>query len=184
MFEQGLCNKVVASTLDNNFDTGMWVSCHAKIWEQGVVGRSIRMTDEDRDGTISAKDHRCSERASGELCATILVDVAIRALWRADNGRWWKDLARGLIRGTVLPCRRTHLRWWRGCATATVVPPFITVMTHRRSIHIVVASREDSTMTVVDCKSVSATLATLVTLPLSHRNCFPVQIRPPRGRPL
>jgi hypothetical protein len=46
------------------------------------------MADEDRDGTVSAKDHRCSECASGELGATILVDVAIRALWRADNGRW------------------------------------------------------------------------------------------------
>jgi hypothetical protein len=33
MIEQGLCNKVVAGTLDNNFDTGRRVSSHTKFGE-------------------------------------------------------------------------------------------------------------------------------------------------------
>jgi hypothetical protein len=49
--------------------------------------------------------------------------------------------------------------------TATVVPPFITVMTRLRSIHLVVTSREDSVVTALDLKPVSATLATPVKLP-------------------
>jgi hypothetical protein len=184
MFEQGLCNKVIAGTLDNNIDTGRWVSCHTKIWEQGDTSRSVRKTDEERDGTVTEPDARFSERAAGELRAAIIVGVAIHALWRADNGRRLKDLALGWIRGTVLPCRRTHLRWRRGCATAVVVPPFITVMTRLWSIPLVVASREDSAVTVVHHKPVSATLATPVTLPLSHREHFPIQINLPRDRPL
>jgi hypothetical protein len=55
MIEQGLCNKVVAGTLDNNFDTGRRVSCHTKIGERGHASCSDRRTDEDRYGTVPGK---------------------------------------------------------------------------------------------------------------------------------
>jgi hypothetical protein len=33
-----------------------------KIGEQSASIRSVITTDEERDGTVSAKDHRCNER--------------------------------------------------------------------------------------------------------------------------
>jgi hypothetical protein len=33
-----------------------------RIGEQSSSIRSVRTTNEERDGTLSAKDHRCSER--------------------------------------------------------------------------------------------------------------------------
>jgi hypothetical protein len=52
MFDQGLCNKVTAGTLDNNFDTGRLVSCHTKIGERGPTSCLDRGTDEDRHCTV------------------------------------------------------------------------------------------------------------------------------------
>jgi hypothetical protein len=47
--------------------------------------------------------------AVGDSRARIRVGAAIRALCGVDHDRPWKDLHRGWVWGTVLPCRRTHL---------------------------------------------------------------------------
>jgi hypothetical protein len=58
---QGLCSKVVAGTLDNNFAADEWVSCHIKIGEQSLASWAVRQSQEDSDGTVTESDAWFSE---------------------------------------------------------------------------------------------------------------------------
>jgi hypothetical protein len=59
-------NKVKAGILGNNFDVAELVGCHMKIGKWGSSNRSVRWTEQDRHGTVPAKDHRFTEPAAGE----------------------------------------------------------------------------------------------------------------------
>jgi hypothetical protein len=79
MFDRGIYNKIKAGTLDNNFDVVALVVCHMRIWETHPSMCSIRMTEEDPDGTVVEKIFRFSPSHRQWTCTTIHAGVAIRA---------------------------------------------------------------------------------------------------------
>jgi hypothetical protein len=50
-----------------------------KIGENCSSNRSVRHTEEDRHGTVSAKDRRFTELSASDPCARIHVGAVIRA---------------------------------------------------------------------------------------------------------
>jgi hypothetical protein len=56
-----------------------------KIGENRSSNRSVIHTEEDRHGTVPAKDHRFTELTIGDPCARIHAGTVIHAPWLLDN---------------------------------------------------------------------------------------------------
>jgi hypothetical protein len=55
VFDQEPYNKVEAGILGNKFYVVGLAVCHMKIWERSSSNRSVRRTEEDRNGTVAEK---------------------------------------------------------------------------------------------------------------------------------
>jgi hypothetical protein len=53
MFEHGECSWFIDGSLDNNFDTGRSTTCHVNLGENQCQTWSVRLTEEQSDGTVA-----------------------------------------------------------------------------------------------------------------------------------
>jgi hypothetical protein len=67
MFDQGLYNKIKASTLDNNFDVVALAVCHIKIQEKHPSMCPVRRFKEDPHGIVSENISDAVHLAAGDL---------------------------------------------------------------------------------------------------------------------
>jgi hypothetical protein len=53
MFEYGYHSRFIAGSLDNNFATGRSTTCHVNLGENQCQTWSVRLTEEQSDGTVT-----------------------------------------------------------------------------------------------------------------------------------